>query len=155
MNNSETKTADQLYLDKTDPIYLSIKSRLLSDLNETAKTLDPELAENKLIEARLKEHPGLRSQIQTIGQRSITKYTEEVQLELGMFMLVLSSFGEMDEEKMEWDVRVQHLGDDRYTGELWEDFKAMALIYTVDSSGLVTFHNPFQAGIDLLKNNLI
>jgi len=71
---------------------------------------------------------------------------------------------------VEWDIRVRNLGGEKYIAEFWEDshivhpeakneigenaryYKMMALLYTLEKDGSLTFHNPFKPVIDFLKN---
>ncbi|MDQ7817203.1 MAG: hypothetical protein RDU14_09310 [Melioribacteraceae bacterium] len=207
-----TKNTTTVYLDKKDPKFISIKSRVFSDLSELTKNFDPESEKNKLIAIQTKTWTEeKRSECQALGAESINNYAEQTHFDVGMFMMVITSLGEIDQKKMEkeWDVRVQFMGMDKYVAEFWEDglavnseenavayahelakseyakkhpdsnvgnveeiknnyantresietgkqeryTKMMALLYTVDDGGVVTFNNPFQPAFDFLKNN--
>ena len=207
-----TKKAETVYLDKNDPKFISIKSRVLSDLDEIVKQFDPESEKNKLIAIQTQTWTEeMRNESQALGAQSINDYAEQTHIDIGMFMMVITSLGEIDQKKMEkeWDVRVQFMGVDKYVAEFWEDglavnseenavayshelanseyakkhpdsnvgnveeiknnyantresietgkqeryTKMIALLYTVDNSGTVTFINPFQLAVDLLKKN--
>jgi hypothetical protein len=168
----QTKNAAPVYLDKNDPIVTSIKSRAVSDLRQSARYMDPESPESKLIETQVKGwSEEKKNQLQALGEQSIQDYTTQTLFDAGTFMLFFGSFNEMEQKKIpeEWDIRVQHTGDDKYIAEFWEDshvvhpeakneigeneryYKMMALLYTLGKDGSVTFHNPFQSVIDFLK----
>ncbi len=181
MNNIQTKHVAPVYLDKNDPIFISIKGRALTDLKQVASRFDPESAESKLVKTWTKEK---RNQLQTLGGKSIEDYTDQTHFDNVTFMLLLSVFGKLDQKKIveEWDIRVQYfeyLGGDYYVAEFWEDglaensedyvlaaalstlastgnpqeryFKVMALLYTLEKDGSIIFHDPFQPAIDLFK----
>lgn len=168
----QTKNVTPVYLDKNDPTVISIKGRAVTDLRQSTRYMDPESPESKLIETQVKAWPEeKKNQLQALGGQSIKDYTAQTLFDAGTFMLVFSSFKEIDQKKIaeEWDIRVQHLGGDKYIAEFWEDshavnpeakseigenaryYKMMALLYTLGMDGSVTFHDPFQPVIDLLK----
>jgi hypothetical protein len=208
MNNNQTKSAALVYLDKNDPIFLSIKGRAVTDLKESAKRLDPELPENKLIATQMKTWTEEKqNQLQALGEKSINDYTVQTHLNvkifnIGTFLLVFNDFGKMDQKRIaeEHDIRVQYLGGDKYVAEFWEDSEAhalarasnpndddieivkelirlssgqesisiedgakitkmvalrytkmMALLYTLENDGSVTFHDPFQPMYDFIS----
>lgn len=169
----QTKNAAPIYLDKNDPIVISIKGRAVTDLRQSTRYMDPESPESKLIETQVKAwSEEKKNQLQALGLPSIEDYTAQTLFDAGTFMLVFSSFKEMDQKKIpeEWDIRVQHHGADKYIAEFWEDshavhpeanndiaenvryYKMMALLYTLEKGRSATFHNPFQSTIDFLKN---
>jgi len=164
--------AAPVYLDKNDPIVKSIKGRAVTDLRQSTRYMDPESPESKLIETQVKGwSEEKKNQLQALGEQSIQDYTTQTLFHASTFMLVFSSFKEMDQKKIpeEWDIRVQHPGGDKYIAELWEDshvvhpeakneigenaryYKMMALLYTLEKDGSVTFHDPFQPVIDFSK----
>ena len=212
-NMNSTKNTATVYLDKKDPKFISIKSRAFSDLDTIVKEFDPESEYNKLVAIQTQTWTEeMRSESQALGSESITDYAEQSHLDVGTFMMVITSLGEMDQQKMEkdWEVRVQNLSADKYVAEFWEDglavnseenavayahelanseyakkhpdsdignvedikknyadtrnsiktgkqeryTKMMALLYTVDKGGAVTFIDPFQTSKDFLKNNI-
>lgn len=207
-----TKNVASVYLDKNDPKFISIKGRAFSDLDAIVKEFDPESEYNKLIAIQTKTWTEeKRNECQALGAESINDYASQTHLDVGTFMMVITSIGEIDQKKLEneWDVRVQFMGVDKYVAEFWEDgiavnseanavawanelskseyakkhpdgdvgnvevikknyantrksikagkkeryTKMMALLYTVDNGGAVTFNDPFQPAIDFLKNN--
>ena len=203
-----TKKAATVYLDKNDPKFISIKSRVFSDLYEIAKELDPESEKNKLFATWTEEK---RNECQALGVESLNDYASQTNLGLGIFMMVLDGLGKTDQKRLEkiWEVRVQSAGADKYIAEFWEDGlavnseenavayahelanseyakkdpdsdignveviknnyadnrknikagkqeryqKMMALLYSVDNGGVVTFIDPFQSSKDFLKKN--
>lgn len=208
-----TKKATTVYLDKKDPKFVSIKSRVFSDLDTIVKEFDPESEKNKLIDIQTKTWTEeKRSECQAIGAKSINDYAEQTHLDVGMFMMIITTIGGYDQKKLEkeWEVRVQPAGADKYIAEFWEDGlainseenavayahelanseyakkhpdsdvgnvevikknyannrktikagkqeryqKMIALLYSVDKVGTVSFINPFQPSIDFLKKNI-
>ncbi|MFA6484070.1 MAG: hypothetical protein WCW62_15935 [Bacteroidales bacterium] len=165
-------SATMVYLDKNDPIVKSIKDRAVTDLRGSTKYMDPESSENKLIGEQVKEwSQKKKDQLQALGGQSMVDYTVQTLFDTSTFMLVFSSFNEMDKLKIpdQWDIRVQQLPGDKFIAEFWEDshiaqpeskneigekdryYKMMALLYTVEKDGKVTYHDPFQPVIDFLK----
>ena len=170
----QTKNAAPVYLDKNDPIAKSIKGRAVADLRQLARFMDPESPEIKLMETQAKAWPQEKQdQLQALVGQSIIDYIAQTLFDANTFMLVFSSFKEMDQKKIveEWDIRVQHPGGDKYIAEFWEDshavhpeakneigenaryYKMMALLYTLEKNGSATFHNPSQPMIDFVRNN--
>ena len=207
-----TKKAATVYLDKSDPKFISIKSRVFSDLDTLVKSFDPESEKNKLIDIQTKTwSEETRNECQAIGAKSINNYAEQTHLDAGMFMMIITTIGKYDQKKLEkeWEVRVQSAATDKYIAEFWEDGlvinseenavayahelanseyakkhpdsdvgnvevikknyadnrktikagkqeryqKMIALLYSVDKVGTVSFINPFQPSIDFLKKN--
>ncbi|MCX6170292.1 MAG: hypothetical protein NTX65_13175 [Ignavibacteriales bacterium] len=211
-SNIKTKNGATVYLEKSDPKFISIKDRVLSDLDEIVKQFDPESEKNKLIDIQTKTWTEeMRKESQALGAESINDYTTQTHLDVGTFMMVITSIGGYDQKKLEreWEVRVQSAGTDKYIAEFWEDgiavnseenavayahelanseyakkhpdsdvgnleviknnyattrknikagkqeryTKMIALLYSIDKVGTVSFINPFQPSIDFLKKN--
>ncbi len=168
----QTKNTSLRYLDKNDPICLAIKGRAVNDLKKSARYVDPESSESERITTQVNAWPEEKKhQMQALGGKSIEDYAAKTSFDAATSMLVLSSFPVIDQKKIAegWDIRVQHPGGDTYIAELWEDshvvspeakkeigereryYKMMALLYTLEKDGTVTFHSPFQPVIDFLK----
>lgn len=212
-SNSKIKNSANVYLDKKNPIFISINDRAFTDLIDLVKEFDPESEKNKLIAIQTNTWTEeKRNECQALGAKSINDYAELTHLDVGTFMMVITSIGEIDQKKMEkeWEVRIQFQGvDNKYIAEFWEDglavnseenavayahqlatseytkkhpdsdvgnvkvikenyantrknikagmqeryTKMMALLYTVNNGGTVTFNNPFQPALDFLKKN--
>lgn len=119
-----TKKAATVYLDKKDSKYISIKSRAFSDLDTIVKQFNPELEKNKLIKIQTKTWTEeKRKEYQDIITKSINDYTEQVKINIGMFMMIITTIVSYDHKKLEkeWEVRIQSLGDNKYIAEFWED----------------------------------
>jgi len=210
INNIQTDDPAAVYLDKNDPIFISIKGRAVTDLKQSSGRSDPESNENKLIETQVKAWSKKKqNKLQTLYQKSINDYTAQTHFDVGTFMMVFSEFGKMEQIKIaeEYEIRIQYLGDDKYAAEFWEDglavnseanalisahelatsgyakkhpdsevgnvekvketfanvrksieagkqeryTKMMALLYTVEKDGSVTFHDPGQPVFDYIK----
>ncbi|MCK9640109.1 MAG: hypothetical protein M0R39_09395 [Prolixibacteraceae bacterium] len=170
----QTKKAAPIYLSKNDPIVTSIKGRVMADLRQSARYMNPDSPESKAIGKQVNAWSEEKKiQLQELGQQSMGDYTSQTFFDAGTFMLVFGSFNEMDQKKIpeEWDIRVQHPVGDKYIAEFWEDshivnpeskneigenaryYKMMALLYKLGMDGSVTFYDPFQPVIDFLKKD--
>lgn len=137
--NKQIKNAVPHYLDKNDPIVIAIKKRTVADLQQFAKMLDPESQENKLVGEKIKNWTEeKKNQLQDIGAKSLSDYTDQIQFSLSTFMLVLDGFGQMDQKEFveDYDIRVRVLGSDQYIAEFWLDW----LIANSEEHALVRAH---------------
>ncbi len=117
-NNIQTKYLTPVYLDKSDPIFISIKARAVADMKQRADTAS---AENKLIAAKLSTMTEEKqTQLEAIFAQAITDYTSQTR---GEFMLHFKEVAEKDPKAIaeEYDFRVQNLGNNKYAAEYWED----------------------------------
>lgn len=139
MTSVQTKHATPGYLDKSDPIFISIKGRAGTDLKQSIKRADPESAENKSLATQAETWPEEKQdQFLALVEKSIDDYVGQTHLSnggifsVGTFMVVFKSFGEMEQKRMgeRHDIRVQYLGGDKYVAEFWEDSEAPALAST-------------------------
>lgn len=139
MSGTRSKRVEPGYLDKNDPIFISIKGRAGTDLEQSIKRQDPESPENKSLRTQAEAWPEEKqNQVFALFEKSIDDYAGQTHLSnggifsFGTFMVVFKSFGEMEREQMEekHDIRVQHLGGDKYVAEFWEDSEAPALAST-------------------------
>jgi len=203
----QTKNADPVYLDQKDPIFISIKARVINDLKESTKKVDPNLPENKLQVEEAKKWPQEKQdQVNALFVQSIYDYAEKTHFDAGIFMMVFDVMGKKDLKELseENDIRVLNLGNDKYVAEFWEDgiavnseahaidyahelanserakknpgsglgnvkeikknyadtrklikdgkkeryTKVLALLYSKEKDGSITFINPFQAIMD-------
>jgi hypothetical protein len=204
IDNIQTKNATPVYLDKNDPIFITIKSRTITDLKQSS---DPESAHNKFIATKIETlTKEKQDQLEALFKKSITDYTAQTRFDVGTFMLVFKALGSRDQKEIaeENDIRVQYLGGNKYVAEYWEDGLAvnseahalarahdlatseyakkhpndglgnveevketyanvrksindgkqerytqvMALFYTLEKDGSITFHDPFFSVID-------
>jgi hypothetical protein len=203
----QTKNVDPVYLDQKDPIFISIKARVINDLKESTKKVDPDSPENKLQVEEAKKWPQEKQdQVNALFVQSIYEYAEKTHFDAGIFMMVFDVMGKKDSKELseENDIRVLNLGNDKYVAEFWEDgiavnseahaiayahelanserakknpgsglgdvkvikknyadtrksikdgkqeryTKVMALLYSKEKDGSITFNNPFQSIID-------
>jgi hypothetical protein len=120
-NNIQAENAGPVYLDKNDPIFISIRSRAVTDLRQRSDTAS---TENKLIAAKIitltKEE---QTQMEALFVKSINDYTAQTRFETGEFMQHFSELQEKDPKDIaeDYDIRVQILGGDKYAAEYWED----------------------------------
>ena len=214
MKTKKTKNVAPVYLDKNNPIYISIKGRAVTDLKQSLKRQAPESPETKLMETQMEamsqeKQSQIQDQYMPLLKKSIEDYVTQTHLlypntqqnvdavGFASFMLVVSDFGKEDEKKIaeEHDIRVQYLGSDKYAGEFWQDdlavysdknvpdhadperkavvkeryaivrksikagkqeryTKVMALLYTLEKDGSITFHDPFQPIFDFFNRVL-
>jgi hypothetical protein len=205
--NIQTKNVDFVSLDKKDPIFISIKSRVITDLKESVKKADPESPENKQRAEQVKTWTQEKqNQLNALFEKSIYDYADQTHFDAGTFMMVFDVLGKVDQKEIaeEYDIRVLNLGEDKYVAEFWEDgiatnseahaiawahelanserakknpgsglgnvkeikktyadarklikdgkkeqyTKIMALLYTVEKDGSITFHDPGQQVMD-------
>ena len=120
-NNIQTKNAADVYLDKNDTIFISIKRRAVTDLKKSA---DPESPENKLLGTQINTWTKEKQdQFEALFVKTINNYNAQTHFEPGTFMLVFEDLGKMDQKEIaeEYDIRVLYLGKDKYVAEFWED----------------------------------
>jgi hypothetical protein len=123
-NSIQTKNVDPVYLDKEDPIFISIKGRVIKDLQESVKKADLESPENKLRKEQMKEWSQEKlGQLNDLSEKSIFDYAEQTHFDAGIFMMVFDVMGKMDQKELsgEYDIRVLSPGNDKYVAEFWED----------------------------------
>lgn len=159
-----TKKAATVYLDKKDPKFISIKSRVFSDLDTLVKSFDPESEKNKLIDIQTKAWTEeMRNECQTLGAQSINDYAEQTHFDAGMFMMILTTIEGHDQKKLEkeWEVRIQSAGADKYVAEFWEDGlvvnseeNAVAYALELANSEYAKKHPDSDVGnVEVIKNN--
>jgi hypothetical protein len=120
----QTKNVDPVYLDKKDPIFISIKGRAITDLKESTKRADPESPENKLRAEQVKElSQEKQDQLNALFVKSIYDYAYQTRFDAGLFMMAFDVMGKMDQKELseESDIRVLYFGEDKYVAEFWED----------------------------------
>ena len=120
----EIKKPTPVYLVKTDPVFIAIKTRLINDLTLSAKNGDPESEKNKSISIKLKTLPEERqAYYQNFFLKSLRDYNEQVNFDFGIFMLLYNDLIKKDQKTLvsESDFRVQRIGSNKYAAELWED----------------------------------
>ncbi|MFA5805870.1 MAG: hypothetical protein WC879_14630 [Melioribacteraceae bacterium] len=118
ISNIQIDNTTPVYLDKSDPIFISIKARTVADLKQRTDTAS---AENKLIVAKLRTLTEEKQiQLEAILVKSFTDYTSQTR---GEFMLHFREVAEKDPKNIaeEYDFRVQNLGNNKYAAEYWED----------------------------------
>jgi len=119
-----TKNVEPVYLDKKDPIFVSIKARVINDLKESSKKVDPESPENKLLTEQVKTWPQEKQdRVNALFIQSMYDYAEQTHFDAGIFMIVFEVIGKKDQKELseENDIRVLNLGNDKYVAEFWED----------------------------------
>ena len=120
-SNMQMKNMDTVYLDKNDPIFITIKGRTVSDLKQGPDTAS---AESKLYAAKIKTlTEDEQAKLEDIFVKSITEYATQTRFEPGTLMLHYKELQEKDPKNIigEYDIRVQNLGGDKYAAEYWED----------------------------------
>ncbi len=119
-----TKKAVPAYLNKNNPVFMAIKDRVITDLKESARKADPESVGNKALEAQVKTWPQDRiNDLQDLFAKSIDDYTAQTNFDTGTFMLVFDNLAKQNQKTLavEYNIRVQNVGDSRYVAEFWED----------------------------------
>ncbi len=123
-NEVKKENSAKKYLDKNNPIFISIKARTPNDLKLSSERSNPESAENRLIKAQIETWTEEKqNQFQVLFEKSINDYTAQTHFDAGTFMSVFSEFRKMDQKKIteEYDIRIQFLGGNKYVAEFWED----------------------------------
>ncbi|MHB8581315.1 MAG: hypothetical protein ACYDA4_15840 [Ignavibacteriaceae bacterium] len=139
INDIKTKKTATAYLEKNDPIFITIKDRAVTDLKQSSVRSDPESNEDKLIATQIKTWTKEKqNKLQALVEQSINDYTAKTHFDVGTFMMVFSEFGKMDQKKIaeEYDIRIQDLGDDKYVAEFWED----GLAVNSEANALISAH---------------
>ena len=94
---SQIKNVDTVYLDKNDPIFISIKGRAVSDLKQIA---NPESPGNKLIAAHLSTWSEEKlKQFEAIFVNAINDYNAKTHFEPGTFFSKQQNFNLFNKEK--------------------------------------------------------
>ncbi len=203
ISNVQIDYTAPVYLDKSDPIFISIKARRIADLK---KRTDSSSTENKLIADKMRTLTAEKqTELEAILVKTFTDYTSQTH---GEFMLHFREVAEKDPKIIakEYDFRVQKLGNNKYAAEYWEDgivinseenalawakevvkrqaaanvspdvngivqeiktkyeevrnsinagrqeryTKVLALLYTQEKDGSITFHDPYQELYDYI-----
>jgi hypothetical protein len=164
MNNNKNiyiKKVDPFYIDKNDPVFLTIKGRAITDLKKSA---DPESPENILMAERIKTwSEEKQSQLETLFVTTINDYTDKTNFEPGTFMMVFNVLGKMDQKELaeEYDFRVLNIGDYQYVAEFWEDgiavnseAHALAYAHELANSEYARKHPDSDVGnVEVIKKN--
>lgn len=128
--NVQARNGGPGYLETSDPVFISIKDRAVTDLKQSVERSDPKSPENKPFLTTMEAWPQQKKdRFHALVGESIEKYISQTRLsddgtvDVGTFLLVFKDFGEMEEKRIaeEHDIRVQYLGGDKYVAELWQD----------------------------------
>lgn len=208
----QAKNVDLIYLKQKDPIFVSIKARVINDLKESTKKVDPDSPENKLhVEEVKKWSQEKQDQVNALFAQSIYDYAEKTHFDAGILMMTFDVMGKKDQKELseENDIRVLNLGNDKYVAEFWEDgiavnseahaiawaqelanserakknpgsglgnvkeikktyadarklikdgkqeryTKVLALLYSKEKDGSISFHDPYQQLYDFVLKN--
>ena len=112
-----------VYLDKNDSLLIVIKNRVITDLKEWISKSSPNSPEGKLMGEKVKTlSQAKQAEMGELFQKSICDYTQETLFNEEAFILFLSGFQEMEDNKMveKWDIKVQCFGG-KYIAEFWAD----------------------------------
>jgi hypothetical protein len=118
ISNIQIDHTAPVYLDKSDPIFISIKARRIADLKQRTDTSS---TENKLIADKMRTlTEEKQTELEVILVKAFTDYTSQTH---GEFMLHFREVSEKDPKIIaeEYDFRVQNLGNNKYAAEYWED----------------------------------
>lgn len=151
MNNIHTRKTVPVYLEKNDPMFISIKGRVVTDLKKNA---DPESDENKAIRAGLtgeKQHrfeafiAENKQELEALFVKSITEYAKQVHFDAWTLITVFTALAAKDAQEIadEYDIRILSLGSDKYVAEFWEDGLAVnSEAHALKSSHEIAARNP-------------
>ncbi|MFA5816167.1 MAG: hypothetical protein WC865_11155 [Bacteroidales bacterium] len=155
--NTQTDNVVPVYLDKNDPVSITIKGRAITDLKHSS---DLESTDNKLIAAKIETlTTEKQNQLEALFIKAISDYTATTHFEVGIFILLFNDLGKKDQKELakEFDIRVQILGSDQYAAEFWEAGKqepinkVMSLLYVQEKDGSITYRDPFQPVLDFIS----
>ncbi len=121
INNIQSKNSEPVYLDNNDPIYTSIKGRVINDLKQNA---DPESQDNKLISEKMKTFSvEKKNEFEALFKKSITNYTDKIHFDVGTLIMFFKVLAEKEMKVLteEYEIRVQYLGSENYAAEFWVD----------------------------------
>ncbi len=138
VDTTQIKNVAPVYLDKNDPIFITIKGRVITDLK---KRSDPESTKNKLIAAQMKTlTEEKQNQLETLFKKSITDYITQAHFDVGILMRHFNDLERKDLKKIaeEYDIRVQYVGCNKYVAEFWED----GLAVNSEAHALASTNNP-------------
>ena len=157
IRNNTPDSVTPVYLDHTDPIYITIYKRVAWDLRKKADTGS---VENKLFAAKMSAlTPEQQNQLEPLFVKSITGYADKTHFEAWTLMMNFNKVARKTPKEIadKYEIRVQNLGGECYAAEFWEaieqgDYnKVMALLYVREQDGSVTFRDPFQGITDFLN----
>jgi hypothetical protein len=121
--NQHKEKKQQVYLAKTDSIFIIVKSHAVADLQTSAKRANPSSEENKRLAEEMKLwDEEKQNKYSRLFQTSVHEYLQKVDLDFDTFLLLFPDFGGYDVKVMAaYDFRVRHIGANQYAGEFWED----------------------------------
>lgn len=142
----ESEKTIPFYLAKTDPIFIAIKTKLINDLTQSAKSSDTANERNKTISQKLKTLPKERQDhYQETFIQSLYDYYEQIDFDFDLFMMLHNDLMKKDQKTLvnESDFRVQSIGGNNYAAELWEDLLlANSETHAVEWAKEILEHHP-------------
>lgn len=119
-----TLMAKPIYLSKTDPLYIQIKSRAMNDFREAIKRANPNSEENLAKKTKLKTlSEAKQAEYNDAFIQSLRDYTSQLDFSFEIFMLVFVDFdlNGLNKFMNESDFRVRLITGNKYAAEYWED----------------------------------
>jgi NAD-specific glutamate dehydrogenase len=116
--------AGPVYLSKTDPIYIEIKARAISDWEFAAARAMPDSPEMKIKLKEVASWPKAKQEkLQAFGMQSLEEYNKQTNFDLAYFLMIFNEIKtpEIKKSAINADFRVRVAGKDKYVAEFWED----------------------------------
>lgn len=121
--NQQRKGKQPVYLDNKDSLFIVIKSRVITDLQTSAKRADPSSVENKVRAEEIKLwSEEKRNKYYSLFETSIQNYLSTTGQDFETFMILFPDFAGYEEKVLAaYDFRVRSIGANKYVAEFWED----------------------------------
>jgi hypothetical protein len=121
--NRQPKKNQSVYLGKTDPLFIDVKSHSITDLQTSAKRADPTSVENKVRAEEMKSwNEEKLNSYYRLFETSVHDYLKKVDLDFDTFMILFPDFGGYDKKVLSaYDFRLRYIGTNQYAAEFWED----------------------------------
>jgi NAD-specific glutamate dehydrogenase len=116
--------AGPVYLAKTDPIYIEIKARAISDWEFAAARAMPDSPEMKIKLKEVASWPKAKQEkLQAFGMQSLEEYNKQTNFDLAYFLMIFNEIKtpEIKKSAVNADFRVWVSGKNKYVAEFWED----------------------------------
>lgn len=113
-----------VYLAKTDPVYIDIKSRVWNDWTAAVRRSDPSGEENKRRKEEIAEWPAEKQErFESLAMKALRDYNKETDLDPGYFIMLFNEVLNLDQKKLEaeTDFRVRAAANHKFIAEFWED----------------------------------
>jgi hypothetical protein len=124
MNETTAEQGELIYLPKTDPVYIEIKNRAISDWLLAVSNTDTASEKNKLRKEQIESWPREKQdEFESMMIRSLEDYNRQTHFNLEGFITFFPEIRNLDLKKFEseTDFRVRVLDTNKFAAEFWED----------------------------------